>query len=41
MGHREGRQGWRPTGEVVGAKWGVGRVAEGHEGLLGVSGAVG
>lgn len=27
--------------EVMGAKWGVGRVAGGHEGLLGVSGAVG
>lgn len=28
-------------GEVMGAKLGVGRVAGGHEGLLGVSGAVG
>ena len=28
-------------GEVMGAKRGVGRVAGGHEGLLGVSGAVG
>lgn len=28
-------------GEVMGAKRGVGRVVVGHEGLLGVSGAVG
>lgn len=28
-------------GDVMGAKRGVGRVAGGHEGLLGVSGAVG
>ena len=25
-------------GEVMGAEWGVGRVAGGHEGLVGVSG---
>lgn len=34
-------QEWSRMGEVMGAKWGVGKVAGGHEGLLGVSGAVG
>lgn len=40
---REDRVGqeWSWMGEVMGPKQGVGRVAGGHEGLLGVSGAVG